>query len=490
MRDAYEGEHAVKARSYPSLPFKDVAWGGACYLAATSGMIADGIAGNADRGSLAYEAYKMRAVFPHYVSDAVEKAVGVMHSKKGTIDLPDVMKPLLEKATLDGEDLHDLLRRINEAQLVTGRIGLLADFTDQATRENVLPWIATYEAESIINWDSGQRDNSMLQSLNLVILDESGEERQEDFNWKQVQQHRVLVLGDPLVNEPPGTKGATYQQALFRETTNFDPAALMEPNIRGRKLDEIPFVFINATDLLPKPAVKPPLLKLADVCFTIYRGSADHRLGLFMQAQDTLVIIGADEKTEVRVGAGAHLNLPLGSDAKFIGVNSAGLPEQRTTLENDVSEAKEIGGRLLDAVSRSKESGEALHVRVAASTATLTQIALTGAAGLQMVLRKIAKWIGADPNKVVVTPNLDFDDDILTANEYLAIQNAINAGLPLSKKSVHARLRKDEWTVEEFEEEMKLRDAEKEQAMKEQQAAAKAMGQGNGPGDNKQQGAA
>lgn len=435
LRDCYGGEDVVKSK-------------GVLYLPPTPGQLIDGME-TGGRGQKNYDAYKMRAVFPSYVEEAVNEMVGVMHQKPPIIELPPALEPLRSRATMDGEPLLLLLRRINEAQLITGRIGLLLDLPNQPGAN--LPYIATYEAETILNWDDGARGLPALQTLNLVVLEETEAERTADFEWQEVEKYRVLVLGDVDANEGAGQ----YQQGVFREQSAMNPSALIVPQVRGTALRQIPFVFINASDLLPAP-MKPPLTKLANLALAIYRGEADYRLNLFMQAQDTLVIIGGDGEEEYRVGAGASINVDIGGDAKFIGVNSAGLPEQRQALENDHSRAGSMAGQLLDTVSRMKESGAALQTRVAAQTVTLHQIALTGSEGLQRCLRIAAEWVGADPNAVKVVPNTDFVGAKLTPGDYLQLANAKAAGLPLSDKSLHSRLKKDEYTVEEFEAEQQL----------------------------------
>jgi hypothetical protein len=442
MRHVHDGERAVKDAAFT-------------YLPATPGQKRDGLE-KGNKGRAAYDAYKLRAVFPGFVTEAVKSLIGIMHHNPPTIELPAVMEPLREKGTVFGESLELLLRRINEQQLIAGRIGLLADLQKGAQ----LPCIATYEAETVINWDNGQVDDPTLQSLNLVVLDESEFVRVNYFEWQKEIKHRVLMLGDPLKDEESGV----YAQGLFLEAqATFDQAQMIVPEIRGSKLQQIPFVFINSTDLLPDP-LKPPLLELGNLCLAIYRGEADYRQHLFMQAQDTLVVIGGDDEEEYQVGAGAAINIPSGGDAKFVGVNSAGLSEQREALVNDKARAAQLSGSLIDTTSRAKESGDALRIRVAAQTASLPRIAMAGAEGLQTLLRIIAQWVGANPDEVIVTPNLDFAETGLTIADLLQLTQAKSGGAPISDESLHAILVENDLTSLKFEEEMAKLAEEKRQA--------------------------
>ncbi|AAT69536.1 62 kDa structural protein [Alphaproteobacteria phage PhiJL001] len=454
VRDTHEGQHQVKEK-------------GGVYLPPTSGMQQDGMNSANDPGWKQYDAYRLRAVVPDIVRDAVEAMIGVMHHKPPVIELPATMEPLREKATLRNESLEMLLRRINEEQLITGRLGLLTDMpkapsqSDQrvqasgpSTTINDLPYIALYTAEAIINWDKGRSDGIQIQNLNLVVLDESEYERDKDFEWVWQEKYRVLILGEAEVNEPQGQ--GVYSVGVFRDNQfTFSQGEMVTPSHRGTTLQMIPFTFINSCDIVPEPD-QPPLLGLSNLVLTIYRGEADYRQSLFNQGQDTLVTIGANLQDEqARVGANARLDLPTDADAKYIGVDSSGLSEQREALTNDYNRAAQKGGQLLDSVSRERESGEALTVRVAARTATLNQIAITGAFGLQQTLRHIATWIGANPEEVVVTPNLDFVDNTFAPADLVQIMAAKNVGAPISYETIHMWLQNMDVTELDFEEEIR-----------------------------------
>lgn len=439
MEDTYRGEKVVKSK-------------GVEYLSATSGMVEDGM-GSDQPGLRAYTAYKKRAVFHDFVSDAVEASLGMLHNKPPSITLPKSMEYMLEKATINGESLEHLLRRINERQLVTGRLGLLLDMpiTPMAVPE---PYIALYEAPTIINWDVGARGELTRRNLNLVVLDESENERDMEFQWVLKNKHRVLVLGDVVDNEGKNM-GAVYRYGLFRAEESYNEAGLQIPTIRGVPSLEIPFVIINSKDVVPEPD-DPPLLGLSNLCLAIYRGEADYRHSLFMQGQDTLVIIGGDKDEKVRVGANSVLHLPMTeSDAKYIGVDSAGLTEQREALDNDKVLAAAKAGQFIRSKGRSNtESGEALSIRLSAETASLKQIALSGAQGLENLLKIGAVWMGADPEEVQVIPNTDFVNQELQSRTLVEYMTAKSLGAPISLETIHLNMQKKGLTELSFEQEM------------------------------------
>lgn len=454
LRDFVKGERAVKRK-------------GETYLPATKGMKLDGMSSSINRlsqraidltgsstsptamtlGQEVYDAYLLRAVFPEYMKDAIQIFMGMLHNKSAVIELPEAMEPLRERCTEMGESLELLLQRINLEQLTTGRVGLLLDLPVNPDPLRPMPFIALYAAESIRNWDDDTIGNDRA-DLNLVVLDESGYKRDASFQWNTVKKFRVLQLDRPL--DADGNAGSRiYMCGAFSNNgagdAIYNPQDMRVPMYRGRSLTEIPFVFINTMDMTPEPD-DGPLISLARLCGAIYRGEADYRQNLFLQGQDTLVVIGERRMNSLdpslpeeplRTGAGSRIDLDVGGDAKYVGVNSQGLSEQRSAIENDRKRAESRSGQLIDAAKGDKESGTALRTRVGAQTATLNQIANTGAMGLERILKIAARWMGLDESKVKVTPNLEFADYQMSGQDLVNLMTAKRTGAPLSEESIH-----------------------------------------------------
>lgn len=472
MRDCYAGERRIKEQRTAYLPY-------------TRGQVKDG-AGSSNAkadGNLDYDNYLARAQFPEFVKEAVNTLVGVMCSNPAVIKLPMEMQPLLENATDKAESLQMLLRSIFECQLLEGRTGLLADFPTDPTRlaaRGELPHIVQYMARRIINWDAEPDKAIAKDRLNLVVLDESRFARQPGgdlFAWTNEKRYRVLTLDQPRNDEGVAVGPATYKTYVDLDGTQ---AQLVQPAYYGRSTEQIPFVFIGANDLDTSPD-EIPLLPLARLALAIYRGEADYRHALHMQGQDTLVIMGDEiradgaskeegEPTETGAGAVIRIAAGDGADAKYIGVESKGISEQRQALTADRLQAQSMGARLLEPRGSQAESGEALQIRVKASTASLQQIALTAAAGLERILRLIAEWMGLDPSQVVVEPNLDFSQETPSPEATRSLGEATKTGIPLSERSMHAWMRKQNITKMGYEEERALREAEAVRAAVEQTA--------------------
>lgn len=231
-----------------------------------------------------------------------------------------------------------------------------------------------------------------------------------------------------------------------------------------------------------------------------------------MQGQDTLVIKGtllntdnqsqnsnskAAEDQGIRTGAGAVLNVGADGDAKFIGVSGDGIPEMRTALENMLTRCEVKSGNLLTNGS-TFESGESLKTRLTAQTATLNQIALTGAFALQRILRIIAKWIGANEKEVVVQPNLEFSDFRSTGDDLVKVTTAIQLGFPMSLQSAYEYAQSKGYTKNPFTAEVEIIKKEKSSGLRDllmppQQLAESNSGlnplNGNNAGNSKTQSA-
>lgn len=401
MRDSDRGEKAVKEAGEKYLPMPS------------------GFRAQPDKGVAYYAIYQSRAQFPSILPMTIGGMVGVIHRVEAKIDMPDAMQPLWEKATADGLPLEAFHRRITAELLTTGRFSILAD---AASEGSDLPWLAGYGAEALINW-SDARD--------LFVLDETGPVR-DGFDWRTQQKYRVLDLNS-----------GRYRVRTFTGTTENQGAA--EPSARGNKaLTEIPFVVIGATDLSLEPE-DPPLLGVARSSVALYQLSADYRWQLYMSGQETLTVINGDAPDTV--GAGVVMVLKgapnMTPDAKYVGPAGTGIAAHRQALLDERDNAVAAGARLFDNTSKSTESGEALRLRYTAQTATLTTISQASAAGLEKALRYIAVMIGANPDEVVVTPNLQFIDQKMTPLDAVNLVKVWQAG-GISKLSLFENFQRGE----------------------------------------------
>jgi hypothetical protein len=441
MRDTFEGEEKIKEK-------------GTDYLPATGGQIADGLGVGAE-GDVNYRRYKDRAVFHDLVRPAVQGLLGIMHRKPPTIELPPQLEKLRWNATIHGESLELLISKATEEQLLVGRYGLMLDVPDGGT-VNELPFLVPYKAESIINWDI-ETGAKFRDRINLVVLDETDEERDPNtLSWSPKQRFKVLCTAEVAaqVFKAEGLAAGSYVVLDVEATDTTGVEQFRTPKFSGTVLNKVPFVFFGARDLVPDPDT-PPLIGVARAALAAYRTEADYRQSLYMQGQDTLVIINgrmAKDKQQ-RVGATSTIEVDKDGDAKYISAGADGLQHFATAIENDVRRAEKAGAAILSDRGLSPESGEALRVRVGSRTATLSSVAKASAEGLERQLKNAAEWVGADPAQVVVKPNLDFTDIALQGQDMVNWMTAKALGAPVALRTIHSIIQNANLTQLTYEEE-------------------------------------
>lgn len=426
--DCFAGEREVKEA-------------GEYYLPRTEGQMAD-----PQFGRQRYEAYRSRANYFNYFFSTVAAMLGIMHREPPeAIELPERIAQLRTCASSDGLPLSDILRRLNLLQLVYGRCGVLLDVPPENVSSGSVPQMTLYTARQILDWECGFGSSS---SLNSLLLDESGWEKRGG-GWEFVRRVRLCELspdGEYFSCAMTPEEYSAFCSVPRRFSVDWFP------EVHGRRLHRIPFVFANVTDCC-SDVQKPPLLPLANVCLAIYRGEADYRHALFMQAQSTLFLKGFQLDSPPMMGAGNYLHTESpDASGGFLEVSGAGLQEMRAA-QNDLHETARNMGISLDGWS-SRESGEALKTRLAVKTALMRAVADTGEQSLGSLLRIAAEWSGADPGEVVFTVNRDFSDGGVSASDVRDLWSAKSAGLPLSARSVHDWLRRNDFTGCSYDEEL------------------------------------
>jgi len=410
MRDSVAGEDDIKKKGVQYLPMKT-----------GTQQIKD-----AAQQKRIYDLYKVRAEFPEIVAPTVRGAVGVMLAKAAKIELPPQMEDMRERATLDGLTLDALHRRMAMEVMTTGRYGLLPGVTEDGT-----PYLSGYVAESIINWDASNG------TPDFVMLDESGQERDRTTGeWSEVAKLRECSTQD----------GHYWAREWKKVGETWKAGEAIDARTPGnQRLDFLPFVFMGSLDLTPAPD-DVPLYGLAKLAVRVYRLDADFSFSLHMTSEPTPVAIGFDDHNAAiqdglapkTLGSSVLWILPKGGDAKYLEFSGPGLTKQSEAIADSLERAAQFGAQILQS-GQSNESGEALKLRAASQTATLTSIAQTTAAGLERALRNIAIWIGADPEQVIVTPNLEFFDRSISAQDIQAIVAAWQAGA-ISHRTVFDKL--------------------------------------------------
>ncbi|XWN29743.1 MAG: DUF4055 domain-containing protein [Devosia sp.] len=434
MRDTLKGERAIK-HSIKSLD----------YLPKPDGMrTLEESSSEAERklGVSMYASYKQRAQFPDFVAPAVHEMLGTMHRVEATIELPPQLESLIDNATLDGATLRSFHKRITRELLTVGRFGVYCDWRE--LNGDVVPYLAGYVAESIINWS---------EDSTFYVLVEN-ELRRDGFEWDEVRRWRAL--------ESDEETGATtvrifedFEGEIIEVDSDVAPA-----DRRGRPIDFMPITVATATDITNEPA-SPPLIGMARAALAIYRLDADYRHQLFWTGQETLVISGIPDaegdasNLPTAVGSGVMLVLPVDARAEYVSPSGTGIEAHRLAKMDEFDRAREIQALTYETSSSGAESGESRRVRMRQRTVRLVDVALTSAEVLQRSLRSLARWSNLKEDGIVVIPSLDFIDSKLEAQEIDALLRAWQVG-GISRQTLYHRLQEGEIARQDvtFEEEL------------------------------------
>lgn len=383
MRDAMDGESAIKSRGETYLPMPT------------------GYKKAADGGAALYDAYKMRAQFPELLAPSVAAMIGIIHGREIPITMPPAMEYLWENADSNGLPLEAFHRRITRELLVIGGYSVLADHAETGGD----PWLAGYNRDTLINWDT-----------DWYVLDETDLIR-KGFIWEQLEKYRVLTMD-----------GSFYAAAVYTgQTENGMPIEVRGRG--GRLLPRIPLAIGNAMDLSPR-VEPPPLIGVARAALAIYRKSADQELAQHMSAMPTIIAINCEGPDVVGAGVvySAYGNDNSVPDVKMLEAENNGIRERREDMAVDRQAAVMAGARLFEQTAQGAESGEAKRLRYASETATLVSIAQSSCLLLERSLRNVAMIMGLPEDDIVVEAPTDLMDRTMSPQEFAALFGVYQQG--------------------------------------------------------------
>ena len=384
--------------------------------------------------------YIFRAKYYPFPIETQSQCLGLIENRPASFDLPAKMEGLLEDATTENESLEKVLSQINTHQLQVSRVGLLLSPSNE---ENKPFNVALYTAESIVDWVEVTNADSDLQ-LDWVKL-----KTDETEGDKPV----FLILG---MDGERYFQFKTTNEAIDYQTDNaladgYIEDSFVYPMASERFINEIPFVIINVTKL-GVDIERPFLESIVDASLSLYRASAHHEDALYWGGESTLFtkMYGVGENTQIFVGNGAinKSNSP-DADAKYVTMGIDGIEPR---YQNVIRLFEYCVSLSVDLLNNGNESGKALNIRSNVKTASLKTLSLTGALGLEFILRVGAKWIGLNPDDIKVKANTTFSDVQYTAEEFLKFASMVSLNT-LSRNDLYVLLKKHNLTeVETFDE--------------------------------------
>lgn len=393
IRDVLGGEGAIKSQ-------------GATYLPQLS-----------DQSVAAYNAYRDRAQFEDLSDRAHKTAIGFLFRKDPVQEFGPELTDFMDDCTMDGQSFYDWLKDTARHALSVGRRGTLVEWDDN----NLRPYLAIYEAESIINWKTTKLGSATVLSL-LVLHENVPDPLSDPYEHKVIEQWRSYELlrdgaGLPFVQcqiwqkIKDATEGGSLKAITLPGTgptgsvtqgaEEFVVVKTLLPTRSGTPLARLPFIFHGPNNYLPA-IDRAPLEGIARANLSIYRTSADLENGLHMSGLPTLTSKG--------YGEGAA-SLPVGSnnawvsdkewaDAKYVEVTSefAGLEKAILRKKEGLGE---LAGKLFTAdTKQAAEAYDTVRIRQTGETVTIGNLAIA----LTQSGSKVLQWAGWWMNRGAAEP--------------------------------------------------------------------------------------
>lgn len=443
QRDALDGEDTVKEspRSREYLP----------PLSGQNGQLDDWVA--QENELVTYGAYKARAQFMNATGRTRDSLVGAIMRKDPVIEWPESESKALDIIGYSYESWDELTHMTLDEVIGIGRYGQLVDSPQE---EGADPYVSTYIAETITDWERGEYDGrSVPVRVNLaepsVVTDKD----------QELEVYRVLRLGvpEPETQEeldavkdggedaflrlfglrPSDFKdGPVYFQEMWvqMETANgaadesqFERVSVVVPRKAGGALwREIPFSFFNPTSTRPKPE-KPTLLDLTVVNFSHYRNSADLEHGLHFTALPQPWTAGFEFKKAVSIGSAVVWSAEdPNAKAAYLEFSGAGLGAVEKRMEAKKKEMASLGARLLEEQKSDSEAAETVRLRHSGEGSALARLARAVSAGLTQTLGFIAEFRGTTGSHSTAL-NEDFGTEGLEPDMLRALMEQVQSGL-------------------------------------------------------------
>ena len=388
-----------------------------------------------------------KAIYTNYTGRTREGLKGAIFRLPPRIELPPDMEFMLDNADGAGQSLTQVAKLAADELMETGRFGLLADYpmvdeeltVEQVRRMGLQPHIATYTAESIINWHvhvlNGRRQ------LGMLVLKENSPVHYDEFTWDYVDRYRVLRLNTDQ----------QYTQQLYDE--NGDPITeeIVIRGASGQPFDYIPFQFIGSRDNLPT-IDEPILYDIARVNIGHFRNSADQENNLSVHGGGTLVV-STDMSPEafqaanpggVTVGENSGLILSEGGKAELLQLDAANAIGAEMTHKEQMM--VQIGAKII--TKTGQRTAEEARIQATSENSMLDTMVGNINEAFIKVLYDCRAFISATDAEIVFSLNDDFWQDSIAATEIIAMIQGNDAGV-MPKIDIVRRLMDAGWIQSE-----------------------------------------
>lgn len=394
-----------------------------------------------------YEQYLKRAYYMNATGRTRDALVGMIFRKPPTQNLPAAFDAITENIDGAGQSLEQISKEGAKNLLEVGRHIFLVDYPqvesgldlEAETRLQLQPTIASYPAESLINWK--YQGVNGKQKLTLAVLLEHKEVAKDEFSHETANVYRVLRLRDGVYTQQ------TYNHEGKPLTNEYAPRMA-----GGGTFDHIPLHIVGAQNNKPNVDI-PPLYDMAIINIAHYQTTADHRENLFIHGQLTLGVVtdmSSQEFIEANpdgVKVGARTGHFLGANGNFVSVSAPESSSLRVALQDLEAQIVSIGGRLIQRGGQA-ETAEAARINASAEASTLDLLVNNLSEGLEACLEDCALFIGQNTEQIDFTLNTDFWETSLDPSMTMAIVALGDKGV-IAKYDQRHMIRRGKIEIEE-----------------------------------------
>jgi len=372
-----------------------------------------------------YDAYLDRAVFFNMTGRTVSGIVGTLFRRDPIISgLPKKFEKAV-KAISKANEGYALFAKMTAQEIVhVGRVGVLLDMDEDGKKP---PFLASYLAENIIDWDVEVIDGRF--ELTRVVLREVRVTRENQAVARQYfAAYRVLILENGVYRQE------VYEKENANADLTGDPSTVVVPKNRGNALNYIPFVMFGPYSNNPD-VEKSPVLDIAKLNLSHYKSYAHLEHGRFFTACPIYYAQtnGNVEAQEYKLGPSTVWEVGPNEKPGVIEFNGNGLKFLETALDMKESQISALGGRMLGTRSGSTaESDNLVKLKERNEQSTLLNVSQTLDAGFTKLIRWWLIWQDVTQeaaDEVSMEINKDFLFDNISAREFRAIHSMYMDGV-------------------------------------------------------------
>lgn len=340
------------------------------------------------------------------------------------VDGNDTLIEWAENIDLAGNDLSTFARQVFEDGF--GGAGISYIMVDapprdatvtraQAQAMNLRPYLVHLRAEDVLGWQARSIDNVMTLTQLRILETVTETDPKDEFAEIEIKQVRVL---DKLESG--------VQIRIYRETDKNEWVLFDEPGLTG--LDEItvaPFYANRSGYFMGSPVMDD----LADVNIAHWQSQSDQRNILHFARVPILHASGRNEEDGSIVISSATAVTSSDPEARLEWVEHSGaaIGAGRQDLKDLEFQMEAFGLQLLvNKPGGQSATGEMLDAKKETSTLAMTADQLQDA--LELALGWMAEYGGLGDISPSVTVNKDFGVSVISAQEMLAMLQAVNTG--------------------------------------------------------------